>query len=464
MLEILCIDLINELFITKHKFLLAMKLNNLLNEKYQNWKKDEIDKTVKVESPTLSQSNAKWHIPESPQMQGKHGYSNFSNLKKDETRRKKKKIINFKKLRKHIVDINEYCDAYCWGIKSDDKPLNCHTACRMNCGVRCTPYSYARSQFVLRNYEKRNFILNKKERTLIKKIIHLHIKEKDIVKNKKYSFYLNNNEETKGVMNNSLFENPCNQRKDNLVDILNDELSEYITKDFYPFLPLHNFTQESQPPNKKSLSYLINMEKINEILKRKNKIKSTLPGKYMKRTVLLSSKKLNKHYIKFITKFRLFIKKIKEEKHKSVYSTHLPDVKYTILKTLLYLKGGSTPRSTTSSGSSSGASCRTGNINQSNNNSAIRDDIQCEVLPTRRPTSRNVTSSAKLNLNNGKGKGEHYEIYQAISTIHFLKKSLYIIRMDVMYIFIFLMSYVNSILSKLKNGRLGVKAKMRKKE
>lgn len=49
-------------------------------------------------------------------------------------------------------------------------------------------------------------------------------------------------------------------------------------------------------------------------------------------------------------------------------------------------------------------------------------------------------------------KKKNYKIYHVISIINYIKKSLYIIKMDIMYIFIFFTSYINNIFAKLKNS------------
>ncbi|KMZ86731.1 hypothetical protein PVMG_01005 [Plasmodium vivax Mauritania I] len=86
MLESLCIDLINELFVTKHKFLLAMKLNSMLNAKCRSYKKDQVERDGhEGESPSPAGSSPMLHT------QGKYNYANFFDLKRKEMREKKKK-------------------------------------------------------------------------------------------------------------------------------------------------------------------------------------------------------------------------------------------------------------------------------------------------------------------------------------------------------------------------------------
>ncbi|GAB66195.1 hypothetical protein PCYB_083560 [Plasmodium cynomolgi strain B] len=351
MLESLCIDLINELFLTKYNFLLAMKLNSMLCAKCHCYAKKEVEKDVhEGESPSPAGSSTPvLHVQE------KYNYANFCDLKRKEMRKKKIKKINFKMLRKYVGDLKERRGVDCLEGEKDQPP----------------PLEKSRNK----------------------------------------------------------------QKIDDRVRMLNDELSEYICKDFYTFVPLYNFEEEPLLSNKNRTNLLISKEKMKNISKNRKKIKGTLRGGYTKGPVLLSSKKLNTHYVNFLAKFRMLIKRVKQ-RNNGGDTIQGDDPKYTILKTLLYLKGGSVS-STTSCVSS-------------------RDGRGRELA---RGTTHRKDPSRDLLLLEGRSEGDHYELYKAISTIRFLRESLHILRMDVIYIFVFFASYVNGILARLQGGRSGAEVK-----
>ncbi|EUD65631.1 hypothetical protein C922_03877 [Plasmodium inui San Antonio 1] len=431
MLESFCIDLINELFLTKYKFLLAMKLNSMLSAKCQSYAEKEAEKDgPEGESPSCVGSSTPV-----PHVQEKYNYANFCELKKKEMRKQKIKKNNFKRLRKYVGDLKEHRGVDCLEGEKDQPPI-CEATCMMSTGQGDTSNDSAPRDCAPRNCTPPLLTLRSKKIAVGRKTILFHQKEGCILKKKKNSPCAEDGGRRKVPMASPPLEKSRNkQNVDHHVRMLNDELSEYISKDFYPFLPLYNFEQEPLPPNRNRINVLISKEKMNNISRNRKKIKGTLRGGYTKRPVVLSSKKLNAHYVKFLAKFRMLINRVKQ-RNTGGYTTQGDDPKYTILKTLLYLKGGSVS-STTSCPSSRGDRGREGTRGPTNRKDPLRD----------------------LLLLDGQSEGDHYEVYRAISTIRFLRENLHILRMDIIYIFVFFASYLNGILARLQRGRNGEEVK-----
>ncbi|SCO70386.1 hypothetical protein, conserved [Plasmodium vivax] len=417
MLESLCIDLINELFVTKHKFLLAMKLNSMLNAKCRSYKKDQVERDGhEGESPSPAGSSPMLHT------QGKYNYANFFDLKRKEMREKKKKKKNFKRLRKCVGHLKGPPGVDCLEGETDQPPT-CEAACLMSTSQGDAPHECAPPLPTLRSMQT----------SLGRKTLLFRLKERCILKRRKNSPCAED-----GVKRNAPMTSPpleksrSEQRADHQVRMLTDELSDYICKDFYPFLPLYNFEEEPLPPNRNRLIHpLISKEQIKSLSKNKKKMGGTLRGGYS-RGAILSSKKLNAHYVKFLAKFRLLIKRVRQRNVGGDPTggdpTQGDDPKYTILKTLLYLKGGSVS-STTSRASSGGEVAR---------GTKQRKDHHRDLLHL-----------------DGRSEGDLYEVYRAISAIRFLRESLHILRMDVVYVFVFFTSYVNGLLARLQRGGSG---------
>ncbi|KJP89656.1 hypothetical protein AK88_00614 [Plasmodium fragile] len=426
MLESLCVDLINELFLTKYKFLLAMKLNSMLSAKCQSCSKNQVDKDDdddddddhKGESPSPGGSSTPV-----PHVQEKYNssYANFCNLKRKEMRKKKIKKKNFKRLRKKCVrDLQEHSGVNCVEGEKDQAPT-CEAICLMSTGQGDAPHDCV-SHDCASPLLPPLLRLRSKQIAVGRKTILLHLKEKCILKKKKKKncIFTQDGNGRKVPMATPSLDKSGKKKKVYLhMRMLYNELCEYICKDFYPFLPLYNFEEEPLPPNKNRINFLISKEKMKKIARSRKKIKGTLRGGYnTKGPVVLSSKKLFTHYMEFVSQFRMLIKRVKQRNTEGD-TTQGDDARYTMLKTLLYLKGGSV---------SSTTSCASGRV---------------------APTHRKDHPTA-LRLVDKPSEGHHYEVYRAISTIRFLRESLHILRMDTVYIFVFFASYVNGILARLQ--------------
>ncbi|CAA9987923.1 conserved Plasmodium protein, unknown function [Plasmodium knowlesi strain H] len=427
MLESLCIDLINELFITKYKFLLAMKLNIMLSAKCQNCSKNKVAKDDQdgVSPSTVGNSTPVLHTQE------EYNYANFCDLKRKEMRKQRIKKRNFKRLRKYVRDLKEH-RAVDYSEGGNDEAQTCGATCLMKASQANTSHECAPHYGASHIYQPSLIILRSRKIRVGRKSVVLHLKERCILKKEKNSPCSEDGEGKKVPMTTPPMEKSRKKKKvDHHIRMLNNELCEYISKDFYPFLSLYNFDKEPLPPKKNRINTLLSKEKMNSVSRNRKKIKGTLRGEYTKGPVLLSSKKLNTHYVKFLSKVRMLIKRAyKGNSGGETTQTQGDDPKYTILKTLLYLKGGGI--SNTTSCASSRASCG----RELAKGSTHRKDRSKDLL-----------------LLDGPSEGYKYEVYRAISTIRFLRESLHILRMDTIYIFVFFASYINGILARLQGGR-----------
>ncbi|CRG99789.1 conserved Plasmodium protein, unknown function [Plasmodium relictum] len=361
MLENLCINLMNELFLAKHNFLIFIILNNLHKNGTSN-------KRVKKKKITVNEKNELIDYTYFNIIK-KDYYLKFSIIKEKHIKRKRKIRMIFKKLRKTIINMNKNYNRYKKNYFNIINEPNYNEFFQKNI-------------LLLHSFES-NFIFNKIYCRIINKINCMN--KKKSVKIFKKKFLCNKLEDR------SNFTHICNRKE--YLKYLNRNLHKYIYKDIYNFLPNYNFEKESNLIKKKK-NCVFSEEKVNRILKKKKEIVKKVCIK--NKTYILSSKKLKKRYIEFFEKFHSFLDNLKVDK-KDETKQLIAD--YKVLKTLLYLK-----------------------------NSSI---------------------SKKLD-NNSLIKSKNYKIYEAISMISYLKKGLYILKMDIIYIYIFFCSYINNIFAKLK--------------
>ncbi|SCM06538.1 conserved Plasmodium protein, unknown function [Plasmodium chabaudi adami] len=399
MLENLCIDLLHELFKAKYNLLLSLKTN--LHTKKGRKKRDKIFRYLFIRV-----------------LEKDEYYTHFGYIKKMKIMKKKKIKKEYKKLRKHIADINTYYK------KSNSKSLKNEYS-----NNYCTSFNECHDSTVLKSfiYDPKNFefILRKKwnistQNKIIsyKHKINDHKKGKRSVciyycrrnrgKRKQKHNYKNDNVFTKNKKNNI----DEARNKDDCLQLPKNSLYTYLDKHFYSILPNFDFKhleqeEETNLEKNNHLNYILNIEKMKNNLIKKNKIISKVYIKN-KKHIYLSSTKLNKQYINFLDNFHLLIKKMKSHKERNLKVINSTNLK--LLKTILYLENNYNDIDSTSS---------------NNSNDVIKNMLI---------------------------KKKNYKICHIISIINYIKKSLYIIKMDIMYIFIFFTSYINNIFAKLKNS------------
>ncbi|CRG95365.1 conserved Plasmodium protein, unknown function [Plasmodium gallinaceum] len=362
MLENLCINLINELFLAKHNFLIFIILSDL----HKNGKSSKKAKKKKI-TTNIEKKNELAYF----NIFKKNCYLKFCSIKKKQIKRRRIIRIKFKKLRKTIKEMDENYNRYKY--KTND----------FNLEHKHNYYKFIKNiTLFLHSFEK-DLIFKKISYKIMKKIYYKKNKNVKCFKKKILPYKLKKK---------SNFIHIRNKKK--YVDFLNSNLYDYVYKDIYNFLPNYNFEKDLNL-NKKNLNCVFNKEKVDQILKKKKEIVRKI---YIKnKTYTLSSKKLKKRYNEFYEKFCSFLIKLKVDK-KDETKQLVSD--YKVLKTLLYLK-----------------------------NSNI---------------SKNLDNNSLI-------KSKNYKIHEVISMINYLKKGLYIIKMDIIYIYIFFCSYINNIFSKLKS-------------
>ncbi|CAD2086217.1 conserved Plasmodium protein, unknown function [Plasmodium vinckei lentum] len=412
MLENLCIDLLHELFKAKYNLLLSLQ-TNLHTKRERKKKKKKRDKIFRYLFIRVLEKD--------------EYYTHFGYIKKKKIMRKKKIKKEYKKLRKHIADINtyykksyskslknEYSDNYCTSFNE----YHTHTL------LKSIVYNPKNFEFILRkkwNISTQNKIISYKHKIndykKRKRSVCIYYCRRNREKRKQKHNYKNYNLFTKNKKNNVIFNksNNINEARDNddSLQLSKNSLYTYLDKHFYSILPNFDFKQleqeeEANLEKNNNLNYILNIEKMKNNLIKKNKIRSKVYVKN-KKHIYLSSTKLNKQYINFLDDFHLLIKKMKIHKERDLKIINSTNLK--LLKTILYLENNYNDIDSTNSSNSS--------------------DVIKSVLV----------------------KKKNYKICHIISIINYIKKSLYIIKMDIMYIFIFFTSYINNIFAKLKNSQ-----------
>ncbi|SBT79332.1 conserved Plasmodium protein, unknown function [Plasmodium malariae] len=471
MLENLCIDLLKELYLAKYNFLLYLQLNNLPKRE-----KGVSNKKGKEKRGYSSKGNLFLKCCTTTIHEKENYYLKFGRVKKKQRTKKRKRKKTFKGLRKHTMNMYKHYYKQLNGNKNKknfyDELLYEHTD--YNSSVECYNKTFLS---LLLKYKKGNFILNKKCRTSIKNVNYVRNNDKkaerlkkgvslcnyhDIKKEERCNYQFGKvpnggNDDGKyddgkyddgkyddgkydddkydnGKYDNGKYDDSKYHDNDD-IHLLNNHLCKYICKDMYTFMPHYNF-EKNPSTNSNSLNDILNNEKIAHILKKRKEIKGKVYIKN-KKIIRLSSKKLNKHYINFFKKLHSFLNKIKiEKKKKKDNTTYGQNANSQLLKTLLYLKKGSS----TANGRNDDGHGR--NIDTSTSSSTDSSTFS---------KANNITVSQNV-YNSNTIKRKHYKLCEAISMITYLKKSLYVIKMDVMYMFIFFTSYINRICAKLKKA------------
>ncbi|ETB59207.1 hypothetical protein YYC_03456 [Plasmodium yoelii 17X] len=413
MLENLCIDLLHELFKAKYNLLLSLQTNlhtkrKIKKEKKKKKKRDKIFRYLFIRV-----------------LEKDEYYTHFGYIKKKKIMKKKKIKKEYKKLRKHIADINAYYKKkkYSKSLKNEYNDNYCTTfnEYHIHTLLKSFMYNPEKIDFILRkkwNISSQNKIVNYKHKIKDNKKRKRSIciyccrrnsgkqkqKQKQKHNYKNYKFFTKNK-------NNNEARNNEGRNNDICLQLAKNSLYGYLDKSFYSILPNLNFKQlKEEEPNleqNNNLNYILNIEKMKNNLIKKKKIISKVYIKN-KKHIYLSSTKLKKQYINFLDNFHLLIKKMKTHKERDMKIINSTNLK--LLKTILYLE------------------------NDYNDIDSINSNSSNDVI-------KNVLIKKK-----------NYKIYHVISIINYIKKSLYIIKMDIMYIFIFFTSYINNIFAKLKNS------------
>ncbi|VWU49144.1 hypothetical protein HEP_00108000 [Hepatocystis sp. ex Piliocolobus tephrosceles] len=466
MFERLCYDLLDELLITKYNLLLSIQLSNLQKKHVHSYKNNVKERKEKKKKKWNNKQDSLFKFKDFTFVLEKEKYyTHFMNVKKK--KRKKKEI--YKKLRKQILDLNIYCKKVISKKKNNNvKKLNEYNS-------SYTSNKYYKYQFLklfLYNYEKRNFFLFKKCITFIKKVYYVHNKTVEkLKKNILYNDNLKKLAKIKKKNNQEYFIYSKKKKKKtnnyyyNSQHYLRNELGKYMSKKFYNFFPNYNFEEQELEErnngeerqwnamtkgntrikntfrNNNLNCMLSNTKQIkNGFLNKKKEIKSKI---YInnKTTIYLSSKKLNKNYNSFLKKFNLFINKLRLNKERDMKKEHA--VNSNLVNALLYLKQDHSINSSISNISSNKQPCINNNENKVDNDVKSKLDKKCVYKKhiSIEETEKNILIKNK----------RIYNFSEVITIINNLKTYLGVIRMDIFYISIYFISFMNNILKKIKN-------------
>ncbi|SCP04250.1 conserved Plasmodium protein, unknown function [Plasmodium ovale] len=391
MLEKLCNYLLYELLRAKYHLLLSLQLGKLHKKKIVRYGRETKKKWKKGSSEQGLGKNNQENTPfmQIPPINENEKYcTNFGKVKK---KRQKKQLI-FKKLRKQIVHIDEYYKTFYNKKKKNDHSIN----------EQCNDFILTRHYnqkllWKLFKYEKRNFFFYKNWSFIIKKGKCILGKTSGKIKN---GVLYNCNKRNKKERQSYHFVSSFN-KEEYYFDLcpLPNELGEYLYKDFYTSFPQYNFGEDKEQDKSKRLTPFTNSNDLSYMLSRKKEIKTKVYAKNRK-SVYLSSKKLNKNYLYFLENLHLLLNKAKI--YNGGDTQKVCEANANLLKTCLILKGSQT--------------------------------YEC--------SGHHVCSYC--------GR-ENDKLCRAFSMIRYLRKSMYIIKMDIMYIFIFFTTYIRDIFAKWKS-------------
>ncbi|SBT34456.1 conserved Plasmodium protein, unknown function [Plasmodium ovale wallikeri] len=397
MLEKLCNFLLYELLRAKYHLLLSLQLGKLHKKKVVRYGRDTKKRRKRVRSNEqgLGKNNQEntpfMYIP--PINENEKYCTNFGKIKKKRQKKKKKKQVIFKKLRKQIVHIDEYYKTF-----YNKKKKNVHSMNEQcNDFILLTRHHNQKLLWKLFKYEKRNFFFYKNWSFIFKK--EKCILNKTSWKRKNGILY-NCNKRDKKEKQRYHFASSFD-KGEYYFDLypLPNELGKYLYKDFYTSFPQYNFGEDKEQNESKRLTPFTKSNDLSYMLSRKKEIKTKVYAKNRK-SVYLSSKKLNKNYLYFLENLHLLLNKAKI--YNGGDTQKVSEANANLLKTCLILKG------------SHAYAC----------------------------SGHHVCSYC--------GRGND-KLCRAFSMIQYLRKSMYIIKMDIMYIFIFFTTYIRDIFAKWKS-------------